>query len=69
MLILIADFPTTILIEIKPFLRLYQYTEDDIRFQFWFLLSFQTAAWIHKNMKTKRSCQLKKLLFISKKNC
>ena len=40
----------------------YQHNEDDFWNDFWFIPSFYTA-WIHKNVATKRSCQLKKLLF------
>ena len=42
--------------------RLYQYNEDDLRCQFWFISSCKTA-WIHINIEVKRSCQWKKLLF------
>ena len=41
--------------------RLYQYNEDDFRFEFKFLSNYE-IAWIHINMK-KSSCQLKKLHF------
>ena len=37
-------------------LRIYQYNEDDFRFQLWFLPSFP-AAWTHINMETKSCCQ------------
>ena len=40
----------------------YQHNEDDFWNEFWFIPSFYTA-WINKNVETKRSCQLKKLLF------
>ena len=36
--------------------RIYQYNEDDVRFQLGFLSNFQ-IAWVHVNMETKRRCQ------------
>jgi len=44
--------------------NLYQYNEDDFRFQFLFISSFITA-WVHKKIiETQRSCQIKNLPFL-----
>ena len=43
--------------------RIYQYNKDDFRFQFWFVAISVKQHELHLNIKVKRSCQLKKLVF------